>query len=95
MWGSRTSQARILDRRYRRIRTCLPGEVESSSSSIRRQGAPNERYPSGMRDSRSGGMRDSRLGGMRDSRPSGMRDSRSGGMRNFPSGWNEEEFPSE
>ena len=44
MRGSRTSQARTLDRRYRRIRTCLPEEVESSSSPIRRQ-APDVKYP--------------------------------------------------
>ena len=44
MWGSRTSQVRTLDRRYRRIRTCLPGKVESSSSPIRRQ-ATNVRHP--------------------------------------------------
>ena len=43
MWGSRTSQARTPDRRYRRIRTCLPGEVESSSSPILRQ-APDVRH---------------------------------------------------
>ena len=46
MWGSRTSQVRTLDRRYRRIRTCLPGEVESSSSPIRRQ-ASDVRYLGG------------------------------------------------
>ena len=43
MWGSRTSQARTLDRCYRRILTCLPEEVESSSSPIRRQ-APDVRH---------------------------------------------------
>ena len=31
-------------KRYQRIRTCLPGEVESSSSPIRRQ-APDVKYP--------------------------------------------------
>ena len=34
------------DKRYRRIRTCLSGEVESSSSLIRRQ-ASDVRYPGG------------------------------------------------
>ena len=47
MWGSRTIQARTPHRRYQRIQTCLPGEVESSSSPIRRQGAPDVRYPGG------------------------------------------------
>ena len=79
MWGSRTSQARTPDRRYRRIWTCLSGEVGTSAGQapdVRYPERGNEGFPSGcMRDSRSGGMRDSRPGGMSyDSRPGGMSD---------------------
>ena len=45
------------DKRYRRIRTCLPGEVESSSSPIRRDRIPDVRYPGGISENfRLGGM---------------------------------------
>ena len=79
MWGSRTSQARTPNRHYRRIRTCLSGEVGTSAGQapdVRYPERGNEGFPSGcMRDSRSGGMRDSRPGGMSyDSRPGGMSD---------------------
>ena len=45
-----SSESRVFDepscpgKRYRRIRTCLSGEVESSSSPIRPQ-APDTKYP--------------------------------------------------
>ena len=85
MWGSRTSQARTPDRRYRRSRTCLSGEVGTSGGQ-----APDVRYPEkvGCRPDRMTAMRhpdkvehwsdiipDMRYpGGMRDSRPGGMSD---------------------
>ena len=48
--GNGSGESRVSDepscpgKRYRRIRTCLSGEVESSSSPIRRQ-APDVKYP--------------------------------------------------
>ena len=105
MWGSRTSQARTPDRRYRRIRTCLPGEVESSSSPIRRL-APDVKYPekvecqpdriAAVRHPKKVGCRSDRIAAVRhpdkvERWPDRIPDMRyPGGMReNFLSGWNE------
>ena len=92
MWGSRTSQAHTPDRRYRRIRTCLSGEVGTSVGQV-----PDVRYLEkvGCRSDIMAAVRhldkverwpnrisDMRYpGGMRDSRSGGMRISRLGGMR--------------
>ena len=73
MWGSRTSQARTPDRRFQRIQTCLPGEVESFSSPILRQGASDVRYLGGTSADRIPDMR--YPGGMRENfRPGEMSD---------------------
>nr|CAN69294.1 hypothetical protein VITISV_028883 [Vitis vinifera] len=68
-------------KRYQRIRTCLPGEVESSSSPIRQQ-APDVKYPEKV-ERRLDKIADVRYpDGMSENfRPDGMNDDfRPGGM---------------
>ena len=69
-------------KRYQRIRTCLPGKVESFSSPIRRQ-TPDVKYPEKV-ERRSG-----RMAAIRHPDKSGV------SRTEFLPGWNELWFPSE
>ena len=77
MWGSRTSQARTPNRHYRRIRTCLSGEVGTSAGQapdVRYPERGNEGFSSGWNGGFSSGNEGFLSGCMRDSRPGGMSD---------------------
>ena len=84
MWGSQTSQARTPDRRYRKIRACLSGEVGTSAEQ-----APDVRYLEkvGCRPDRMVAVRHPDKGRTLVGQNSGYEIS--GWNEGFPSGWNE------